>query len=436
MKGACIKFCRKVVLISMVSMLASTGMGNVANGAVAVNIIPQEEIQKIYEEVKTPYDYGVILRPSGKEGDFDSDLVDNPHVFREGDWWYMTYIGHDKSGYKTGLARSKNLLDWEKLGVILENGGGDQGDENAFDRYNAAGYIAREHVWGQAPVPLKKDGKYILSYLASNLPGYEQGVTKMGIAYADKLQQLWVKEPKNPVLEPKVWGYEKDKIWKSQIIWDGKQYVVFYNAGSGPERMCMAYSNDLIQWTRESNNPILDITEDENEYLWGREFNCDPDVVKIGDTWVMFYFTDTPDDGIVDSFAVSNDMVHWQKSHIPLLNTNSTYNESCSHKANVIKYNGVVYHFYCAVGQEGRVIALSTSEQDIKAKTEADLKKLEDDKKAAEAGKQEEKPVEASTSTGATKEKSSISIWTAIAGALVGILVGMGAFALIRRKKA
>jgi hypothetical protein len=27
----------------------------------------------------------------------------------------------------------------------------------------------------------------------------------------------------------------------------------------------------------------------------------------------------------------------------------------------VLKYNGVVYHFYCAVGNEGRVIALATS---------------------------------------------------------------------------
>jgi hypothetical protein len=27
----------------------------------------------------------------------------------------------------------------------------------------------------------------------------------------------------------------------------------------------------------------------------------------------------------------------------------------------VLKYRGVVYHFYCAVGDQGRVIALATS---------------------------------------------------------------------------
>jgi hypothetical protein len=31
----------------------------------------------------------------------------------------------------------------------------------------------------------------------------------------------------------------------------------------------------------------------------------------------------------------------------------------------VLKHEGVVYHFYCAVGDRGRVIALATS-QDLK----------------------------------------------------------------------
>jgi hypothetical protein len=31
-----------------------------------------------------------------------------------------------------------------------------------------------------------------------------------------------------------------------------------------------------------------------------------------------------------------------------------------------VKWNGVVYHFYCAVGDQGRVIAVATS-KDLKA---------------------------------------------------------------------
>ena len=37
------------------------------------------------------------------------------------------------------------------------------------------------------------------------------------------------------------------------------------------------------------------------------------------------------------------------------------WDKTYAHKPWVIKHNGVVYHFYCAVGDQGRVIALATS---------------------------------------------------------------------------
>ncbi|MCX7866415.1 MAG: hypothetical protein N2438_04735, partial [Limisphaera sp.] len=40
-------------------------------------------LQRIYEEVKTPYKYGIVLRaPPGRK-------VDCPNVFRFGGRWYM-----------------------------------------------------------------------------------------------------------------------------------------------------------------------------------------------------------------------------------------------------------------------------------------------------------------------------------------------------------
>ena len=34
-----------------------------------------------------------------------------------------------------------------------------------------------------------------------------------------------------------------------------------------------------------------------------------------------------------------------------------------AHKPWLVKHDGVVYHFYCAVGDNGRVIALATSKE-------------------------------------------------------------------------
>ena len=76
--------------------------------------ISPEEMQAVFDEVKTPHKYGVLLRP--EKGQY----LDCPNVFRYGDAWYMIYVAiTDKVGYETCLAKSENLLDWQPLGKIL-----------------------------------------------------------------------------------------------------------------------------------------------------------------------------------------------------------------------------------------------------------------------------------------------------------------------------
>src|SRR5262245_6376353 len=58
--------------------------------------VPQAEMQRVYDEVKTPFKYGVILRPGTNES------FDCPSVFRFGNKWYMVYIAiKNKIGYET-----------------------------------------------------------------------------------------------------------------------------------------------------------------------------------------------------------------------------------------------------------------------------------------------------------------------------------------------
>ena len=56
--------------------------------------VPDSEMQRVYEEVKTPHKYGIILRPG------EGESVDCPNVFRHGDRWYMLYVSiKDEVGY-------------------------------------------------------------------------------------------------------------------------------------------------------------------------------------------------------------------------------------------------------------------------------------------------------------------------------------------------
>ena len=53
-------------------------------------VVPEPIMQKIYQEVKTPYKYGLVLVPESSE-----KMVDSPSIFRYGKNWYMTYIIFD-----------------------------------------------------------------------------------------------------------------------------------------------------------------------------------------------------------------------------------------------------------------------------------------------------------------------------------------------------
>src|SRR4051812_8145423 len=73
--------------------------------------VSQKKMQQVYEEVKTPYKYGLVLAPES-----NSQKIDCPTVFKKGNNWYMSYLVFDGRGYETWLAKSKDLLHWEKMG--------------------------------------------------------------------------------------------------------------------------------------------------------------------------------------------------------------------------------------------------------------------------------------------------------------------------------
>ena len=88
--------------------------------------------------------------------------------------------------------------------------------------------------------------------------------------------------------------------------------------------------------------------------------------MKIGDVWVMFYFGAGWKPRAFDTFACSYDLAHWTKwDGQNLVEPSEAFDQTYAHKPWVLKWNGVVYHFYCAVGSAGRVIALATS-KDLK----------------------------------------------------------------------
>jgi predicted GH43/DUF377 family glycosyl hydrolase len=324
-------------------------------------IVDAPAMQRVYDEVKTPYKYGVVLK-----GQTQDELVDCASLFRADPYWYMIYVASERNaGYQTELARSADLLHWEKLGKILSFT-----KPTDWDACQAAGGVALCDVaWGGSYELETYDGRYWLSYIGGAKPGYEPDPLSIGLALTgDPTAAVeWTRLPQNPVLspsQPDVREFEKFTLYKSQIVHDktrtvGHPFVMYYNGKgkAGYERIGMAVSDDMITWKRYGAGPVV-----ANGEAAQRGISGDPQIARIGDLWVMFYFGAFWKPGGFDTFACSYDLVHWTKwegKH--LTEPSEPFDQKYAHKPWVVKWHEVVYHFYCAVGNQGRVIALATS---------------------------------------------------------------------------
>jgi predicted GH43/DUF377 family glycosyl hydrolase len=324
-------------------------------------------MEKVYQEVKTPFKYGLVVTPADS-----TKQVDCPSVFRKGNSWYMTYIVFDGRGYETWLAKSNDLLKWQTLGRILSFS-----DTTEWDNNQKAGYTALQNTEWRGDYTLQKfNGKYWLSYIGGKDRGYEQGPLAIGVANTAKnptKPHEW-QRINNPVLsasDADVRWWENRKLFKSHIIWDKQQtlgypFVMYYNANGDTsnntpkwrwfERIGMAVSNDMTHWKRYGTEPVV-------HHKIG--LTGDGVIQRMDSLWVMFYFGAFWEErkAAFNRFACSYDLVNWTDwQGESLIEPSEPYDEKFAHKSYVVKWNGVVYHFYCAVNNKNsRGIAVATS---------------------------------------------------------------------------
>lgn len=354
-RPARIQFQKGLLLpVALLFAVTASPAGDPAGGT-----IDAAALQRVYEEVKTPFKYGIVLRG------VPNQMVDCPSLFRHHGSWYMLYVAiADKIGYETFLARSEDLLNWRTLGKVLSFTG------KGWDAWQADGGVALVDTrWGGSASLDRYRGKYWMSYLGGARQGYEPDPLSIGIAWTrDPTRAVeWTRAKENPVLTPcdaDVREFERLTLYKSTILRDearllGAPFVMFYNAKvkNGYERIGMALSKDMVHWSRFGPNCVLANGEDRQNGISG-----DPQIVRMNDLWVMFYFGAGWKPKAFDTFAVSRDLVHWTQWDGPhLVEPSEPWDETYAHKPWVLKHEGVVYHFYCAVGNQGRVIALATS---------------------------------------------------------------------------
>ncbi len=326
--------------------------------------ITDSEMNDIYNRIKTPIKHGAVIK-------WDNDFTDSPTVFQKDGIFYMYFIAISKdtkvSGYETHLASSTELLHWNYLGPIFR-----RNDLNHWDSKQCAGYAAFKDIAFDGTNALESvGGRYYITYLAGNSDGYEPDPLYMGQAYtADPTNPDAFTRFEEPILRPDdtdARTLETKTLYKSCLFRDvlgvtGYPYVNIYNgkAQNHTERIFLAVSEDGEHWERYGDRAVLDMTLIDP----GTRIAGDPQIVCIGDIYVMFFFHFTAGRGAYDTFACSRDLVNWRVwDGEPLIAPTEEWENVHAHKPWFIRHNGVNYHFYCAVNKNNeRYIAVATSE--------------------------------------------------------------------------
>jgi len=146
-----------------------------------------------------------VLSP---EADYEKDGgVEDPRLVQFGDTYYLTYTGYNKKDAQLCLATSKDLIHWDRKGVIMP---ANKGNWNV--KWTKSGAI----------VPEKIKGKYWMYFLGTSAEGKDQ----TGLASSVDLLQ-WTEETKTPVLPVRPGHFD------SRVAEPGPPPVVAHGAGGG-----------------------------------------------------------------------------------------------------------------------------------------------------------------------------------------------------------
>jgi beta-1,2-mannobiose phosphorylase / 1,2-beta-oligomannan phosphorylase len=228
----------------------------------------------------------VVLRPNPAT-DWESD-INRPVVVRRPDGYHMWYTGQARDHSWIGYARSEDgrswrrmainpvltpEVAWEKVAVMCPHvlwdakagmyrmwySGGEQYEPDAIGYATSVDGL----TWKKSPanpmfqsdsnIPWEKhkvtacqveqrDGWFLMFYIGFRDVDHAQ----IGIARSRDGLTKWQRLPSNPIIRPGQEKWDHDACYKPFAIFDGKQYLLWYNGRHGnKEQIGLAYHAGL-----------------------------------------------------------------------------------------------------------------------------------------------------------------------------------------------
>lgn len=166
-------------------------------------------------------------------------------------------------------------------------------------------------------------------------------------------QVHWTKYENNPVMVPGASGeWDENSVGPGTVLFYDNTYHMYYD-GSGPRPYGIGHatSTDGIIWTRDLNNPILELGAAGE---WDDYFISDPFVVKADTIFHMWYGAEFgTESGIYRTgHATSPDGINWTKDPDNPVKDIAEYfdaTEYCVHSS--VMHDGSLYHMYFSKGR-------------------------------------------------------------------------------------
>lgn len=249
-----------------------------------------------------PFDGNPVFVAEGP-GHWDAKIRERGWILRDGEiWrlWYTGYDGTDSGRKKLGYATSSDGVHWkrsvknpvyddhwvEDMMVVRDGDTFYMFAEGERDRaelltssdgveWTWKGHLDVRKVDGSSinpgpygtPVVFKEAGVWNLFY--------ERGDLGVWLATSKDLD-VWTNVTDEPVMRPGPDDYDGALIAFDQVIrHEGRYYAYYHGRGADSEHWCscIAVSDDLREWKKYPQNPLLPLEEDKSSPVLVRDGN-------------------------------------------------------------------------------------------------------------------------------------------------------------------
>jgi predicted GH43/DUF377 family glycosyl hydrolase len=230
---------------------------------------PKKSIALVESKDGVQWGKPVIVLGPNKKTDWEND-INRPVVIKNGDRYQMWYTGQAKGKSWIGYATSKDGVTWERMS----------------DKPVLAAEKPWEKVAVMCPHVIYDDQAKVYRMWYSGGEQYEPNA----IGYATSADGLqWTRHDKNPIFKPDPKNaWEKNRVTGCQVVRHGDWHLMFYIGFRDVNyaQIGVARSKDgITDWQRHPANPIIRPGKDQ----WDRDAVYKPYAIYDGKQWLLWY---------------------------------------------------------------------------------------------------------------------------------------------------